>query len=580
LATRARQQRTPGCHSGNGHSSFASMHDNVPLGRLVLRGVAVFSALARRLQFVRASLDPPIGSSVALTMNMNLHPLLGQKKKRRVSVVATVGMTVGTLFVSLAGACGPMLTHNLGDKCWLDYECAEPLACVANACHHACSTTSDCPDKAACITIQNRGVCRLSRDCADSQDCPSGIACVANQCVGASDDAGDSSQDLDSEAAAAEAAVADAGSQDALDAASNDSATCDAAAPMPFDFKPSNFSPVGLGWDAAPIAKITSPDCDERCLPPPVANFTTENGVSADLYVLESLSIDATAALTLRGSRPVVFAVADTVEIAGKLIVAAAGPLGGPGGYASGTVPGPGAGETAVSSGGGGGSYCLLKDGGGGWGGTLSGSGAAPGKEYGRPELIPLVGGSAGGDGSDGAPGGAGGGAVQIVAGSSVTVPLFGSIHAGGGEGAGATRASGGGSGGAILLEAPSVVINGHVAANGGGGGQGSPNGERGSPASDDDRPAPGGGSQTADGGHSDGEGGSGSAANSAAKNGLPAANGTAGGGGGGGGPGRIRINTKSGRATVGGILSPNLVSPCASQGVVSAWDCPASKGP
>src|SRR5262249_34227533 len=157
------------------------------------------------------------------------------------SVIVTLGMTFGLAFVSLAGACGPIITRNVGEKCWLDYECTDPLKCVANACHHLCSTTNDCADKAACITIQDRAVCRLANDCADSQDCPSGNACVANRCGSSSGDAGDSGQEHDPEAGSADAA--DAGSPDALEADSNDGALCDAAEATPFDFKPSNFSP-------------------------------------------------------------------------------------------------------------------------------------------------------------------------------------------------------------------------------------------------------------------------------------------------------------------------------------------------
>src|SRR5262249_26077074 len=211
----------------------------------------------------------------------------------RLSVVATLGMTFGLFLVSLAGACGPMITGKVGDRCWLDYECTEPLACVAHACHHLCSTTNDCSDKAEGLAIQDRNVCRLAKDCADSRDCPNGVACVENQCV--SDDAGDSGQNRDSETGAAD--VADTGLSDALDAGPNDRALCDTAGSTPFDFRPSNFSAAGLGWEGAPIVKITSADCDERCLPAPAANFATESGAPVDLYVLESLSTDATAAL-------------------------------------------------------------------------------------------------------------------------------------------------------------------------------------------------------------------------------------------------------------------------------------------
>ncbi len=149
----------------------------------------------------------------------------------------------------------------------------------------------------------------------------------------------------------------------------------------------------------------------------------------------------------------------------------------GPGGFPSSS--GPGAGDDGTGSGstyedGGGGGASFGGVGGNSGPGTLGGDG---GSTYGSANLIPLWGGSGGGNGAD-APGygGPGGGACEIVSLVSITIASTGGVDAAGhgGEG-GAARGGGGGggAGGGLLLESPIITINGMVAANGGGGGSG-----------------------------------------------------------------------------------------------------------
>jgi hypothetical protein len=209
---------------------------------------------------------------------------------------------------------------------------------------------------------------------------------------------------------------------------------------------------------------------------------------------------------------------------------------------------GPGGGN-ALSTRAGGGSYCGVGGKGGGADGSLGG------KTYGSEDLVPLLGGSSGGNA--GTQAGAGGGAVQVVAGGHLTISATAVIHVGGGEGS--WNSSGAGSGGAILLEGKQVTVLGTLAANGGGGGEGGTFGDDGFRASPDDVAAPGGYTGTE---AKENDGGNGSAA--AEIDGLPG--GTLSGGGG-GGAGRIRINSASGSAITSGVFSPALETACVTQG-------------
>ena len=323
---------------------------------------------------------------------------------------------------------------------------------------------------------------------------------------------------------------------------------------MPTNFVPSAVSADGGSdggiWANAPDVTLSS-GCS-NCLG--VTAVTIEqndvNATLADLYVMKSLTVSATASITLSGPRPIILAVLNSADIQGVINVTA----GGFGQGSGATGPGAGANGTAGS---GGGSYC-------GVGGNSAGAPlAAGGPTYGNATLSPLVGGSAGGYNSGtpcGGQRGPGGGAIQIVAGSTINVRQYAAINVGGGGGGTCNGLGGGGSGGAILLEAPMVVIRGNLAANGGGGA--SPQGV-GAVATADANPALGGGTGT-DGGQS--IGGPGSAGTTI--NGGDAVAGTSSASGG-GGAGRIRINTASGSATISGLLSPDVSTACITQGTI-----------
>jgi hypothetical protein len=301
------------------------------------------------------------------------------------------------------------------------------------------------------------------------------------------------------------------------------------------------------------------------------------DGSSIELYVAKSWKIEPAGVLSVLDKTPVVLVGVSTINVLGLLNVHAtadATVAGGFIGMTNGTAGGPGKGTAGVQSvsnvdtgiAGGGGGYC----GAGGAAGKATATNGGAGKTYGTPAIVPLAGGSAGGPGSL-APGG-GGGAVELVAGTSVTISAGGIVSAGGGAGYDGTDtglyvASGGGSGGAVLIEAPAVTIAGTVAANGGGGGGGASGTLDAHDATTNATAAPGGQPATT------GAGGAGSAGATVA--------GTAGGAGdavggmfspgaGGGGAGFIRINTTTGVATLGGTLSPAAGSACVSQGTLA----------
>jgi hypothetical protein len=474
--------------------------------------------------------------------------------------------------------------------CTLNSQCKNPLSCAFGRCHNTCVESRDCPSMQRCVrapgaegtVCQYEPACKYKSDCLrplvcalDRQcrnecqvdlDCPTKTQkCVLPDRVCAEPEEIDpATQQLRKtqsipvpdgpDAADGGAVDADAGA----DATSPD-APVEAAPPnpsLPLGFAPSNFAlPPVAGADADPPKDVAvAMPCDGRCLPTPVPLMLAD-GSMADLYVVQTFRIETTAALSLSGLRPVVIAALDSVAIEGQLLVNAAAERGGPGGFSS-EVAGPGAGAAgqtagAPNSGGGGGSYCGL----GGLGGTMAGMpgiAAKPGRAYGTPELVPLIGGSPGGAASyyGVVHGGGGGGAVQIVARGSIKVGMFGIVSAAGAGGG--SPGAGGGSGGAILLEAPVVTVQGRLAANGGGGG-GTKTAMPGLLGGSDDQPAAGAA-----------PGGSGSAG--AMPNGTDAGMDWSGGGG---GAGRIRINSGTGAAAIAptAIVSPGLTTPCATQG-------------
>ncbi len=253
--------------------------------------------------------------------------------------------------------------------------------------------------------------------------------------------------------------------------------------------------------------------------------------------------------LTITGARALVVFANHTVTIEGTLSVSGVSAIPGPGTSMAYTSS-----ETGLLSGVGG-SYQTAG------GGSSGVSAAGP---FGNATLVPLLGGMNGQDAAGGHGGGAGG-AVQITAGSSITID--GTINAGGGGGVGGgvtvntAGAGGGGSGGAILLEAPTVTIGGSLFANGGGGGGGGTNINFGGNGGDASATAGSGANVTvgtgcdASGDINGGAGGTGASVTTAAAAGGPADYSTicfgdpsfGGNGGGGGGLGRIRINTLTG---------------------------------
>jgi hypothetical protein len=293
-----------------------------------------------------------------------------------------------------------------------------------------------------------------------------------------------------------------------------------------------------------------------------------QNG-GGQICLLEYTHFEIEPGVTVRAAGLLPLAVvADTILIGGALDVSAEGPSGGAG---SGEVGAGDQDDGSYTSGGGGGGFATRGAGGATDLGNILVSG---GSSYGNRQLVPLIGGSAGGRGgvtsqicTVGCPtparGGGGGGALQLVACKSLHLGAGAQVRAVGGGGEGGFAAplagvvttagggGGGGSGGAILVESPRVVIA--IAAffaatgGGGGGGGGLDDGDDGGDGDDghDSRPALGG----SPGAQASGRGGAGGTRDADATLGAlpldgfaPQANGH-GAGGGGGAAGRIRIN-------------------------------------
>jgi hypothetical protein len=350
----------------------------------------------------------------------------------------------------------------------------------------------------------------------------------------------------------------------------------DAALPtkVALDFKPSNIAFEGI--DASKLGDfvvdranctIGSEEKSVGCGDMDKLAFTiiTQPGAGKiGVYVARNIRVEPNTSLQVDGTFAIAIVALENFEILGGIDAGVRRDGRSPGGFTHpskeefmGSGPG-GGGAGSPTNGGGGGSYCGI----GGKSAALTGGTAANGgAAYGTPELIPLVGGSAGGAAA--LPfSGAGGGAVQLVAGKVFTLGAAGYVTAGGGGGtfvgaAGSQHGSGGGSGGAILIEAPKTVLTGTLAANGGAGGA-KDYGKDGTP---DGVPAPG------DSLTNGSTGGAGSANES--KDGVAATfvegdNAP----GGGGGAGRIRVNNDEEKnIPLTGKLSPSANLPCATGG-------------
>ncbi|HTR52728.1 MAG TPA: hypothetical protein VMJ10_18565 [Kofleriaceae bacterium] len=280
---------------------------------------------------------------------------------------------------------------------------------------------------------------------------------------------------------------------------------------------------------------------------------------SSGVAVFRFASLTISGTLTVLGSHPVALVANGTITVSanidasGSCIGVSAGPGGFDGGEAGLDGSGASAGKGGASNnvfGGGGGGY-------GGVGGPGGGntSGTSGGITSGNAQISALVGGSGGGGGgatSSGGGGGGGGGAIQLASNKMVHVDAGINVGGCGGSGPGAGGGGGGGGGGgAILIEAPTIEVSGTLAANGGGGGAGDTNGNNGQNGMLSRSPALGGAALV-------GAGTGGNGAAGAEASGSAGAMGNHGGGGG-GGMGWIRLNTKTGQATVTGQMSPGL---------------------
>jgi hypothetical protein len=507
---------------------------------------------------------------------------------------AAMGVVFGlpvTLAIASTAASGCSSSKNqlaaLAGGCSINSDCTSPLVCVFSLCHGQCIESRDCPAGERCVSVGvDSNICQLPGEasCTSGATCPSGLVCAAdNQCrngcsatqacpVGGQGCVAGACYDPAQGDASFGDAFITADSSTPLDGSTPVDGSSDASPDAPFmpnpdagvlGFTPSNFNPAGVdagdagaSWEGAQDANITT--ACTNCLPVTAVTTAMNGGVFADVYVLKSLVVGQTAALRLTGPNPIILAVLTTVEIQGQLLVngsSFAGSSAGPGGFQSGPNPGPGAGQAPggaadPNASGGGASYCGV----GGTGGAPSGNAALAGTTYGNATITPLVGGSAGGTADSLS---AGGGAIQIVAGQSITVYPYGAINAGGGGGVNTDGYAGGGSGGAILLEAPTVTINGNLGANGGGGMSGFSLGADGTA----NATAAAGGAPY---------GGAGSAGTTVTGTNGTASTGPNAVGGGGGGAGRIRINTSGGSATITGVVSPAMTTSCATQGTLN----------
>jgi hypothetical protein len=205
-----------------------------------------------------------------------------------------------------------------------------------------------------------------------------------------------------------------------------------------------------------------------------VSSVVTSGSSMIRVFAAPTLTLQS---VKIVGTIPIAFVAGDTLDIEGLVDASAHGSAAGPG--AAGSADACNGGRAldfscsiaCMDPGAGGAGNALA----GGTGGPIGGTAAIGGVgEVG----FSLVGGCAGGSeffgGTLEAIGGAGGGAVQFVAGTSITLNGIVSLGGGGGTAnAQGASSSGGGSGGVIVFEAPKVSIgsSGGIAANGGGGG-------------------------------------------------------------------------------------------------------------
>lgn len=384
--------------------------------------------------------------------------------------------------------------------------------------------------------------------CYPNETCNAGLICLSDTCVmpPSSDAGSDATPDGTIEMDAMPMPGADSGT-DGTPSGS------DGGAEAGFPFAPSNIPLSAIDFGGVDDIELAdthgcvidtgagSISCDDAGIPARF-HFAQVNQPGVDggpavplgVFVANSLKIDAmvtvnvtSAPVLLDGGVPaptpgLAFVAARDIDVEGTLRT---GPAFEPwstyapyGTYAAGSrPPAPNFVDPA------GGSFC-------GAGGPSNGNVNAP---LLLPALIPLVGGQAGATNYFGVAFAAGGGAIELVAGGSLLVGPSGVISVLGltdnYTNAGAYSIPGG-SGGGVLLEASTVRVTGTLAADGATGGNG---------------------------------GGSGSSGTTI--------NGGGGGTSGGGGAGTIRLNSRTGTATLDpqSTISPATSSPCFTEGML-----------
>ena len=166
--------------------------------------------------------------------------------------------------------------------------------------------------------------------------------------------------------------------------------------------------------------------------------FTVDQPLGAGklaVFVAHSFRSDTSSMTAVQGANAVVLIAQDKSRYSACCRPPLSATTAGAGGSActtSGKGGGPGGGGAAQSyNAAGGGSYCGI----GGPGNSTSDASVAGvgGPSYGSPNLVPLLGGSAGGAESTFAEGGGGGGAIQLSARGSITIEISGIIDVGGG---------------------------------------------------------------------------------------------------------------------------------------------------
>jgi hypothetical protein len=297
-----------------------------------------------------------------------------------------------------------------------------------------------------------------------------------------------------------------------------------------------------------------------------------------ELCVISAATIEVAAGATLRaiGSRPLVLAASESIQVVGTIDASSKRATTTPNqpeslGAGAESAPCSPFARAVVdgqegASGGAGGSL-RGEGGGGGTGNLTTAPGGLPNPKIAKLDVLRggcrgQAGGASTGraDGGAGGTGGPGGGSIYLAAGTRIQIQPTGAIAvngAGGGGGATEAGGGGGGSGGLLVLEAPTILQVGRLAANGGGGGGGgyfdelSNLPDRGVPGADGAvgiTQAPGGVNRSTYG----------NGASGAANLTAPSSGASSGGGGGGGGGGAGRIHRASGTITgTGGVSSP-----------------------